>query len=255
MLTQPLWPNLLFSAGIDRAASALSSSALLRIAEGQLSSAKAEWEQMRNDPLYLVNVITQTAHNCVEALIPDRRTGEMEQPEQLLRTPHFVASKLRYSAHNLLLTVGDWSLIVDVLRDIEKLDDKVGRFGDRGKRDFLMAQVCCSSTALSRVRHSFLIQVKQVLDTHQQSLFKDFYLTALTDVPFIRKNVTRDIVSLFDRSMHCIRLDKLLSFMHRITLDMVGRRFHTQTIPLLLVSTLHNRRYTVHYSGCRLWMP
>ncbi|EIM90739.1 uncharacterized protein STEHIDRAFT_152441 [Stereum hirsutum FP-91666 SS1] len=161
--------------GIGRAASALSSSALLRIVEGQLANAKAEWGQMRNDPQYLVNVIRQTAHNCVEALIPDRRTGEILDPEQLLKTPHFVSSKLRYAAHNLLLTVGDWSLIVNVLRDIEKLDEKVGRFGDRGKRGFFMAQV------------------RQILDTHQQSLFKDFYLAAVTDVPFIRKNVTRDI--------------------------------------------------------------
>lgn len=148
VLIAPVAQFFVFS-GIDRAAAALSSSALLRIAEGQLASAKAEWEQMRNDPQYLVNVITQTAHNCVEALIPDRRTGEILDPEQLLKTPHFVSSKLRYSAHNLLLTVGDWSLIVNVLRDIEKLDEKVGRFGDREKRGFFMAQVRCSSTVLS----------------------------------------------------------------------------------------------------------
>ena len=121
--------------------SPLASNALLRIAEGQLVNVKAEWEQMRNDPTYLFNLIIEYSSNCVEALIPDMVTGKTLLPQESLKNSHFVSMQLRYSAHNLLLTVGDWSLIVHYLRDVEKLDEEVGRFGDRSKRSFLMSQV------------------------------------------------------------------------------------------------------------------
>lgn len=119
----------------------MSSDALLRIAEGQLASEQTEWEQMRNDPEYLVNLITDYASWCVEATIPDERTGQTFSQEQLLRSSNFVSHRFRYSVHNRLLIVGTWSLIVTYLRDVQKLDKEVGRFGDRRRRGFIMSQV------------------------------------------------------------------------------------------------------------------
>lgn len=79
------------------------------------------------------------------------------------------------TVHDILMEIGTWSVILEYLRDVEKLDREKGRFGARLERGLVMSQV------------------KNLLDGMLEGMFKRF-LQTLTSQPGLRHYFTREKV-------------------------------------------------------------
>jgi hypothetical protein len=158
----------------------LTSKALRGFAEGESSRYLAQWERFKQDPDYVCENIRAQAALSDEQL-PTSLGGSLgATPEELLAKSRYVCMRFRFTAHNIALKVAMWSCIVGYLRDVEALDAKMGRFGDRETRGRLMSMV------------------KQLLDGMQEAEFRRFRKATMMELSFrlhaVKVKVSRTIL-------------------------------------------------------------
>lgn len=115
------------------------------------------------------------AQTCPETI--KNAKGQSQSPESLLAKPLFVAMRLRTTAHNTLLDIGGWSVILEYLREVEKLDREKGRFGALMERGLIIGRV------------------KMLLDHMLDYMFKNF-MGNLTREPAFEPFIVRERVGL-----------------------------------------------------------
>lgn len=160
--------------GVNKAQRPLTSSGLILLVKGLLAQRISEWERLRNDNEYVYHRLHKYAQTCAETI--KDANGQAQTPEGLLSKPLFVGMRFRITAHNVLLEIGAWSVILEYLRDIEKLDREKGRFGAQLERGLIMSQV------------------KSLLDDLLEGMFQRF-LQSLPSQPMLRQYFTREKVS------------------------------------------------------------
>jgi hypothetical protein len=144
----------------------LTSKALRGFAEGEASRYLAQWERFKQDPDYVCEDVRAQAALSDEQL-PTTLGGSLgATPEVLLAKSRYVCMRFRFTAHNIALKIAMWSCIVGYLRDVEALDAKMGRFGDRETRGRLMSIV------------------KQLLDGMHKAEFKRFRNATIMEPSF-----------------------------------------------------------------------
>ncbi|KAI0792342.1 hypothetical protein C8Q75DRAFT_889906 [Abortiporus biennis] len=119
----------------------LTSNGLIQVAAGQLAYTMAIWESIRTDPMFLYTLVVQRAKLSIDLYSDIKGSDPNLTPEDYLKRSRYVGMQVRFIVHNTALRVADWSVILEYFKDIKKLDDTFGRFGNLEKRKELMSQV------------------------------------------------------------------------------------------------------------------
>lgn len=114
---------------------------LKRLAEAESLFWGTEYLQLHSEPGYFRRQVEAAARIRPE-LIPDAN-GDAPTAEKLLATPRYIAQQIRYFIKNTLVHLAVWNVVVEYLKDIERLDEAEGVPGQKTMRHKLMGSVKC----------------------------------------------------------------------------------------------------------------